>query len=224
MARWIALAAGLLGALVVGLTLILPFLREGRVLPAAIPQPSPLFGTALVSLEPGTEACMRNVVIDDRSEVAVLKVGTRRKPGQPLSFRIVAGDYVVERRHPPSYQDNDVVTFTAKPPGTPRRAEICVGNEGRAPVDLYAADDRTRTRGETYVDGKRVFPNFMIFFTERFEIGFGRRFETIAHRLATFRPGGAWIPWALVIALLAGVPLALAVALFRSAADDEDAA
>ncbi len=223
MARWIALAAGLTAALVVGLALIVPFLSKDRVLPAAIPQPSPLFGTAVVPLRAGAEACMRNAVVDDRSEVAHIKVGTRRKAGQPLSFRITAGDYVVERRHPSTYRDNDTVTFTMKPSRTPRKAVICVGNEGRLPVDLYAAADRTRTRGETRVDGRRVFPNFTILFTERGEAGFGARFATIAHRLATFRPGGAWLPWALAILLLGAVPLALVVALFRSAADDEAA-
>lgn len=221
MARRVALGASLAGALLVLVLVVLPFLREPRVLPASIPQPRPLLATSIVPLEGGQRACLRRVAIDDRSEVASIRVGTRRRPGVPLSLSVLGDGYRAGARHPPSYRDNDTVTFAIEPPATPRRVVICVGNEGRRPVDLYAAEDRTRTRAETLVDGRRAGPNFEIAFAERRTSSFASRFATTAHRLSTFRPGGPWLPWALAFLMIAGVPLALAVALHRSAAHDE---
>ena len=221
MARSIALGAGLLGAAAVGLLVVLPYLREPRLLPAANPQPPPLFETVVVPVEPAQEACLRNAVMDERSEVAYLRVGTRKGPAQPMRLTITGDGYRASARHPPIYADSDVLTFPVDPPEGPKEVEVCARNEGRRPVDLYAAADRTRTKADTFVDDQHVAPNFMLFFTERFEHSFARRSPTMAQRIATFRPGGPWLPWVLIVALLAGVPLALVGALWRGARDDE---
>ena len=221
MARWIPLAAALAAALVVGLVVVHPFLRKDRLLPASNPQPAPLFETVLIPLKASQEACMTNATIDEHSEVAYARIGTRKQPAQPIALTLTGEGYRWQARHPPTYTDSGIVTFQVEPPAAPREVRICLRNEGDRAVDLYAANDRTRTRVDTFVDEEHVAPNFDLWFTERYEHSFARRSPTMAERVATFRPAGAWLPWTLIVLFLGGLPLALAVALHRAGAHDE---
>ena len=222
MRKWVALGAGAVGAAVVGLAIVYPFLRDARPFPATNPQPQPLFETSLIPLKAGQEACMSGGVIDEHSEVAYTRIGTRGKPPQPLLLSLSAPGYAWQARHPASYRDSDLVTFPVEPPEEPKRVAICLRNEGSRVIDLYAAADRTRTRNDTFVDEEHVAPNFVIWFTEQFQHSFAGRSPTIAQRIATFRPGGPWVPWTLIILFLAGVPLALVLALGRAGMEDEE--
>ena len=220
MGRAAALLAAVAGAVLVTVLLALPFGTKDRVLPAAIPQPTPLFSTPVVSVPGGKAACMRPATVDEHSEVANIKVGTRRRPAVPIRFTIRGDGYRATAGVPATYADNDTVPIPVEPPAEPERVRICVANEGERVIDLYAADDRTRTRAETFVGGRRVAPNFDLWFTEREPASFADRAGTIAERIATFRPGGPWLPWLIGILVLAAVPLALVVAIVRAAGAD----
>lgn len=220
----IALVAAAIGALVVGLGVAYPFLREARLLPSTNPQPQPLFEPEVIALEPDDLVCMSNGVVDEHSEVAYVKVGTRRKAAVPLAFSVEGDGYRTRASRPPDYADNDVVSFLIDPPAAPKRVRICVRNRGKRVVDLYAVADRTRTRVDTFLNGELVRPNYSVWFGEQYVHSFAKRSPTIAKRLSAFRPGGAWIPWVVTILLLAGVPLALVAALWRAAAHDDEAA
>ena len=217
MGRWAAFAAAGIGAVLVTVLLTVPFGTKERLLPAAIPQPTPLFSTPVVSVPGGKAACLRPAVVDEHSEVANIKVGTRRRRAVPIRFTIAAKGHRVVARVPPRYADNDTLPIPVDPPDAPVRAEVCVGNEGDHVIDLYAADDRTRTRADTFVGGKRVGPNYDLWFTERRPASFFDRASTMTERIATYRPGAAWLPWLVGILVLVGVPIAVAVAIVRAA-------
>src|SRR3954447_12542964 len=116
--RW-ALAAGVVGALLVTALLTVPFLTEQRSLPAAIPQPPPLFSTATVAVDPRSTACLSGAAIDSHSEEAQLRVGTRGKPAVPFALSITGRGYASRARVPAGYADNAVLTVPISPPRGP---------------------------------------------------------------------------------------------------------
>lgn len=198
-----------------------PFLAGDRVLPAAVPQPPPLYGTALVPLEPGARACIRDATVDEHSELAQIKVGTRGRAAVPLSVTMTARGFRRELRRPADYRDNEVLALPLRPPAEPLAAIVCVRNEGARAVDLYGAADRSHTRSQTYVEGRLVPANFELSFRERAPASFLDRAGTIAERVATWRPGGGWVPLVVAVLVLIGVPVGLTVAIAAAAADDE---
>jgi hypothetical protein len=217
MSRRAALVAGAVAALVVVGVLVVPFATRSRVLPASVPQPSPLLRTAVVVLPAQQSACVRRAAMDQHSEQLALRISTRGRRPVPLSLSISGPGYRAAATLPASYRDNDVVAMPLAPPDGPSRVTICLRNDGRSPVDLYATDEaRTKTRVVTTVGGRRTRANPVLTFSEREPASLATRMETSAHRVATFRPGGPWLVWLAVALTVVAVPAALVAALATS--------
>ena len=222
----IAALAGLAAVVAGAVVWWSPWLTRERDYPASIPQPSPLYSTPVIQLRHGQQTCFGPAVMDTRSEQARFRVGTFFRSGQPLTMSISGPGYRVVRHVPGTYADNDLLSVTVPAPRADFAARVCLRNDGRRRVAIYAADDRTKAPYETRVDGRIVTANPQFAFFERRPASIEDRLPTIVRRMEVFRPGfmGPWLFWPLFVLMAAGVPLLALGALARAFAASTEAA
>jgi len=221
MSRPVALAVGLIGALVIGLVVTVPFLREQRRLPAVIVQPPPLFATALTEVAPGKDACLRNAKIDAHSEVALFKVGTRGKPAVPLEMTVTGEGYSRRVARPADYADNEILALEIEPPERATSVDVCIGNRGERKIDLYGTGDTSAAPVTGDIDGERI-QNFNLAFYEARDSTLWQRRQATAERTARFRPVGPGVVVLLALLVVLAVPAALAVAMAWAAREEDE--
>lgn len=194
-----------------------PTLAEPREYPASIPQPSPLFFTALIPVQAGQSACFADAVMDERSEEARFRVGTLKRPGIPLELTITGYGYS-HRARVERYRDNDVIRVPVPRPPRALPVRVCIANKGRHRFDLYGAADRTWSRSRATVGGKRAVGGVVFSFWERTPRTMWERLPATMERISAFRPGfvGPWLLWPLALLFAVGVPVAVAIGLARS--------
>jgi hypothetical protein len=213
-----ALALGLVALLAAAAVWGLPYLTREREYFATTPQPNPLFTVGLIPLRPGQQACLDRAVVDEHSELAHLQVGTYRGPAQPLELSLRGARYRAASFVPASYGDSRPFAVAVRPPSGPLEVTICLRNAGARRVALYASDDRTNSRSQVRVDGRRVAPDFDVFFTERRPVSIAQRLPVGLRRASAFRFFGVSPAtlWPLLILFAVGVPLAVLAAFVRS--------
>jgi hypothetical protein len=211
------LRSGRLGVLVAGgavtvaaIVLFVAWATKDRTMLVAVPQPGPLTTVETIAIRPGQEVCLRGVTFVPDGEVALVRVGTVGKPGQPLTAIARAPGYSAEGSVSADWVDNQMLSFPLDPPDEAVRGTFCVRNDGRRTVHPYAAGD-AHTPAETYVDGRRVEPNLQLAFAREGPTSFAERAGDIVAWVTLFRPGVV-VPaliWVLLVltllALTAGV-------------------
>lgn len=195
-----------------------PFLTDKRDYPASIPQASPLYFTSVVPVAPRSQACFRDAVIEEHSEEARFRVGTVRRAGAPLRMSILGPGYSFAARIQGGYQDNELLAVPVDPPTRPTPVRVCIRNDGRTRMDLYAAGDSTRSRSHVELDGRRLERAIQFSFWERQPRSIAERFPETIERMTVFRPGwvGEWLLWPLAALLVAGMPAVAVWGLWRS--------
>lgn len=211
-----AVAAFVLGIAAFGVFTVRPWLTQKRDFPAAVPNPPPLDVTDLDELGPHQHMCMRDIAADPHGNQARFKVGTFHRPGPPLLLTIRGAGYSVAAPVAAGFEDNATLQVPIKPPPRAELVTICIRNDGRKHITLYSASGRSRSRALVYIQGKRVLPAPNFAFYEAKPVSIGDRIATTVDRIATFRGpfSHAWVIWALVVLLVAGVPLAVGAALW----------
>lgn len=218
--RRAALAGGLL-VLAVGFALfVLPFLMRDRTVLTTTPQPPPLRELALVNVPAGMQTCMDDVVIDEHSERALIKVGTNGRPPSPLRFTLTGPGLRQVRRIAPTYADSARISVPVDPPARAVAATVCVRNDGRRMVALYAAEKNTRST--TRVEGKQVPVNLELLFAEAEPQSLLDQLPLSIERMQAFRPGAAWFAWLIAVLFVIGVPLTVVWAFAAGAHADEE--
>jgi hypothetical protein len=215
-----------LAGIAVGLALLVaaaavwgvPYLTRERQYYATTPQPDPLFTVATIPLRAGRQACLDRAVVDHYSEQARLRVGTYGRPAVPLELSLSGAGYRAAARVPATYADSQPITVAVRPPARPVEVTICVRNAGTRRIALYAADDRTESRSQTRVDGRKVAPDFDIVFTERRPVSILARLPVSLRRASAFRFFGVSpvTLWPLLVLFAIGVPLAVLLTFARS--------
>jgi hypothetical protein len=217
-------------AIGIGLTLLVaaaaiwgvPYLTHDREYFATTPQPNPLFTVATIPLRAGQRACMDRAVVDRYSEQAHLLVGTFRRSAVPLELTLTGAGYRAAARVPATYADSLPFEVGVRPPDRPLEVTICLRNAGTRRIALYASDDRTNSRSQVRVDGRKVSPDFVVFFTERRPVSIAHRLPASLRRASAFRFFGVSPAtlWPLLILFAVGVPLAVLMTFGWSLASD----
>jgi hypothetical protein len=195
-----------------------PFATKKRDIPAEVPSPPALRVPDLVVVRAAQRLCMAQVALSAQTRGARFAVGTYRRPGPPLDVTVRAPGYSAHAALRGGYADNTSPSVSLPAPKSSRIATVCVRNDGRHKVALYAASDSARSRVQPTLDGKPVFPTPALSLTE------GRRVSLIdsagvtAGRIAVFRGflEHTWIVWLLAISVVVGVPVLAGVALVAS--------
>jgi hypothetical protein len=200
----------------------LPYLTRDRDYFATTPQPYPLYAAATIPLRPGQRACMDRAVVDRYSGQAHLQVGTYRRRAQPLELSLNGAGYHARARVPATYADSRPFAIPVRPPVGPVEVTICLRNAGARRIALYASDDRTNSRSQVRVDGRKVPPDFDIYFTERRPVSILQRLPVGLRRASAFRFFGVSpvTLWPLLILFVLGVPLAVLLTFARSLTGD----
>jgi hypothetical protein len=200
------------------------YMLRDRDYAASVPQPPPLYQLANVPLAPAALACWGPVVVDTRSQRALIQVATGGRPGAALTFSLQAPGWIVSRPVPAGYGDNSVVGIDLPAPPRDLAARACVRNAGAAPVALFASDDRTKAPYQTQLSGRTLNAVPELSFYERGRHSIGSRLPLTLERIRAFRFGflHPWLLWPLALLLVAGVPLALIWA-YASALREDDA-
>ena len=217
------LIAAVATCLIAAFVLVEPWATKKREVAASVVQPAPLFSTPVVPVKKNKVACVTEATITPRSEVARIRVGTRRRPGVPLAMSVTAPGYHATGRIGATWKDNDLLSFPFTPPKHVVVGRVCFRNQGRHVMDFYAADDRTVTRSDTFVDGRRAKAHIQLALYEAQPHTVGQRLGDVVDKLGVFRSGltPAWIVWLLAVLLLVGVPVAVFWAMFRAAGTAE---
>src|SRR4051794_1061585 len=108
---------GRLGVVLVGVALavttallLVGWLDKPRTFAAAIPQPTPLTASVVQPVLPNQVACVDDFVLTPRSDIASWRIGTRFKPGVPLTWSLTGdGGYRQAGRIPGTWKDNDLL-------------------------------------------------------------------------------------------------------------------
>jgi hypothetical protein len=220
--RRTASALGLVLLLAAAAVWGLPYLTHDRDYFATTPQPYPLFTVATIPLRPGQRACLDRAVVDQYSEQAHLQIGTFRRPAQPLELTLDGAGYHATSPVPATYGDSRPFEVAVRPPAGPLEVTICLRNAGERRIALYASNDRTNSRSQVRVDGRKVAPDFDVFFTEQRPVSILDRLSVSLQRASAFRFFGV-APvtlGALLILFLVGVPLAVLATFVRSLESD----
>jgi hypothetical protein len=210
---------------VVAVVLLRDWDARPRPFTAAVPQPSPLISTPVIRVKPTQSACLDPVTFLPTSQVATLRIGTRSRPGVDVTATATgSGGYRSTDRIPGSaWKDNDLLTFALRPPERPVHGRFCVRNDGRRTVDVYAADDRTRSFSVTRIGGRRQPANIQLAFAERAPGTIGGHRARIVDEITVFRPAvvGPALVWILGALILAGCTLGVGAVMLLAARADQ---
>lgn len=215
---------GGLAVLLIGLFVVVPYLTRDRDLLTTTPMPASLVAIALVPVPAGSQACLDRATMDERSGQVRFQVATYRRAGSPLRVTISGPGYRDSERIA-GYGDNELVSADVRPPRSDVLVSICVRNEGRRRVALFATETSS-SRSQTRVDGAQVAPNIVVSFAEARPASLLSQMPAMLERMAVFRPVGAGLLWVLAILFAVGIPVAVMTAFVRAAGsvEAEDAA
>lgn len=219
--RFWALVAGVV---VVGaaIALTVTWLLRDRSFVASVPQPPALEQIALVTVPARQQACLGGITIPADADLARMQAGTMGKPPTPLTVVASgAGGYRAVTRVPPTWADNGEVYVPLRPPAHAVAGRLCVRNDGRHDIALYAAADRAQTVAFTTVHGKVVTGNFDLAFFESRPSSIADHVARIASDLSVFRPiGGTGLMIVLGLLVVLAIPGLLLWSVVQALRDD----
>lgn len=220
-AVWGAVVVLVLGALFV----VRPFLAQQRDAAASIPSPSSLRQTDAVALAPGHPVCFDHAVIERHSELIRFKIISPRGPAPEIDVHLAGGPYDYTAKVPPGQPDGALIATPVPAAPTDIPVRVCFRNRGRDAIALFASNDRTRSRSIAEIDGEPTGKSVWFGFYELTPKAIPERLSATIDRMTVFRPGYVTRPllWALLVLLVAGLPIGVVWAYQRALRDDERA-
>jgi hypothetical protein len=221
MRRW-----ALIGAVVVfvlgALLVVRPFVSEQRPMPSEIPSPASLMQTASVPLDPGHPVCFDDAVAERHSEFVQFRVSTPDRPAPQLTVTLKGPGYEATAVIPPGLLDTQTAQAPIPAPPTDVPVRVCIRNDGKTPIALFASTDRTRSRSSTVIDGETTLASVWFSFYEPQWRAISERVPLTIDRMTVFRPGyvTSWVLWVIAVLFLVGVPVGVVWALMRAMRDD----
>jgi hypothetical protein len=215
--RLLTVAGAAIVLVVLSLTLVIPYLDQGRRVATEIPQPAPLLSVSLVEVLPNRSGCADEIGLLPGKQVAEMRIGTFGQPASPLLLTLLAPGYREAVSVPPTYINNALLDVPFTGPAKVLEGSVCVTNRGRFPVALYAAADRTKSRSTTTANGQLSSPNFDLAFYAAHQESLLGQASTIVRRLRLFHAHvGQGLLWLLAVLFAIGVPLGSVAAVARA--------
>jgi hypothetical protein len=205
-------------ALVLFAIAAIPFVTREREQPASVPSPPPLSQVALDEIAPGGTLCMRDIAIEQHSQVARIQVGTFGKPGPPLTLAVSGPAYRATARQEGGYADNEVHSLAITPPRDAQLVRVCLRNDGDDRIALYAAADSARSRAKVSVAGKRLRATPALAFYESRKQSIADRVGVTVERMTTFRGSlghATWPFWLVLVGFVIVIPAGAGLAIWR---------
>lgn len=206
----------------------LKFLTADRPATWQTPTVQPLDPSVLfpVRVPGGGQVCTDGMLWAPQARVVLMTVLPGKRSTPELRVEARGAGYVARGRIAPGFIDNQPVTARLTPAPREVPGTLCVRNTGRFAVSLYGVPSggRQAAKVTTTVDGK-IVPDRQLSVTllASGSASILSRLGDVIDHVAAFRPVSPWFVWLLLIALLIGTPVAVAVALARAGALDDEA-
>jgi hypothetical protein len=206
---------------------VVPFLgtKQPEIFATPTVQPLDESTLALVAVKKHQRVCLDGMEYGPKARYVFATLRSTRPSGSILVEARAAG-YAARGRHAPGLSGNAPFLVPIEPaPREVDRGTLCLTNEGRHKVSFYGVNPgRGTSPATTTVNGKPVPQQLSVTLLTSPSKSLGGRLGEIFGHVAAFRPVTSWEVWVLALIALVGVPVALGVALARSAAvDDADA-
>jgi hypothetical protein len=205
---------------------VVPFLHSEKAEVFSTPtvQPTDPNALALVPVKKHQRVCVNGIEYGPGAKYANVTIKASRPTGA-LLVEAKANGYEARARQPGGLTgDVPIVVPIAPAPREVDGGSLCLTNEGRHQVLFYAVNQgRGSSPAETTIDGKPVAQELSVTLLTSPSRSLGSRVGAIFGHVAAFRPVAGWEVWLLALLAFLGVPVALGVALARSAASDEAA-
>jgi hypothetical protein len=206
-----------------------PYLTEGRPAIWATPTSEPYTAALLqpVTVPARGQVCVDGVPWSPDAKYVQLRVLPGVRPAQTpeLGVEATGPGYRATGTVPAGLRQNDQAIAKITPAPRELSGRLCVTNRGARPLALYGVGKQGRLAAPVKVTvAGRELPDRQLSVTllsSPNQSLLGRMGDVTSH-VAAFRPVGAWVVWLLLVALLIGVPVAVAVALGKAAALDDD--
>lgn len=219
--------AGLAILLVLGVYHFAGWLTGERTIVAGTPAGTAQSTVAEVRIKKGQEACLTQVGMTPRTQVAVFTVLTHDgKPAQPLTLT-ASGDGYRATAAVDGYVDGKPVAQALDPPSGDLVGQVCWRNDGRRAVWLAGVIDprAASVRSQTLIDGQPGQPDVSLRFDERKPSSMLGHLTQGFERLALWKPGivGPWLLWILAVLLVVALPVGAVWAYAAAVRRDDDA-
>jgi hypothetical protein len=167
---------------------------------------------------PGDELCQGPIHTPESFQAVRLKVGSLRRPGQPLRVEVRGLDgRAAVGRVPGGYADNNVLTVPVGDVMRGRRIDVCVTNDGDRAIALYGSGALASRSSEAQLNGQAIDKDVAIDFLRGDSPTVLSLAPEMADRASLFH--GSWVgPWTIwLLAALVGVGLPVLLVLRASA-------
>jgi hypothetical protein len=205
---------------------VVPFLQTKPAETYATPTSQPTDPSVLAPIKvkgKGGEVCLQGIEFGPGAKYVYVTVQAER-PAGPIALRLSAPGYRATARQAGELKG----TVPLHVPVTPAAREVgggtlCLRNEGRHRTAFYGVPPgRGSAPVTTTVDGRVIKQQLSVTLLTSPSKSLGSRLGTMFDHMAAFRPVTGWEIWILALLLAVGVPVAIAVALLRSAAADDE--
>jgi hypothetical protein len=205
---------------------VVPFLKLARPDVAATPTVSPTDPGMIVpvGIKRGQTACIDHMVFGPDARFVALTVQAKHPTG-PIRVEAGAPGYRAVTRLPAGLGNDAQALAPLRPAARDvDGGTLCLTNEGRHKVSFYGVDanGRAGSPAQTTVDGRPVGGEISVTLLRSPSRSLWGQLGEVFDRVAAFRPVGGWFAALLFGLLLLAAPVALAVALGRAAAEDDE--
>lgn len=222
--RALAIAGAAVVAVVLLVTVALPYVKTKHLIALEVPQPYPLLETSLVELSPRQQGCADEIGLLPGLQTAEMRIGTFGKRPAPLELTLSAPGYREEVSVPAgTYKDNGFIHVPFRGPPQPLDGSVCLINQGHVRVAAYAAAEISKSRSTTLVSGKLWPSNFdLAFYARRPESLIEAKGAILKRALLFHAHVGINLLRLLVVLFVFGVPLASLAAITITSARRRD--
>jgi hypothetical protein len=203
---------------------VVPFLRDKQQETFATPtvQATDPASLAPVSVKGHQRVCLERIEYGPKAKYVLVTLESKRASG-PILLEARAPGYSAMARQSPGLRGTVPILLPIEPaPHEVDGGTLCLTNRGRHKVAFYGINPgRGSSPATTTVDGKAIQQQLSVTLLTSPSKSLGGRLGDIFDRVAAFRPVTGWEVWLLALLALIGLPVALGVALARSAALDD---
>ncbi|HZO59469.1 MAG TPA: hypothetical protein VFB51_07250 [Solirubrobacterales bacterium] len=166
----------------------------------------------------GDAACQFPIDASAKARSVKVKVGTYRRPGPPLEFRVSTSGEPAAGALPAGYRDLTWQEVRLDREVADERIAVCVLNRGDRRVALFGGPALAARASAAYVNRREQPTDIAMVFERGDSRSALSLLPTAFERAALWHPGwaGEWLFWVLLAAVVAGIPVLLAAALARA--------
>jgi hypothetical protein len=165
---------------------------------------------------------MSEIAVEQHARQARFRAGTFGKAGPALTVTMRGAYYGATEQIAAGWEDNALQMVAVPAPKRDDLLTVCIRNNGKVRIALYASSDRTLSRSHVTVNGHLQHASPTFGFWEGKPHTLGQRAGLTVERIAVFRGpfAHAWIVWTAFVLFGLALPLGFGWLLLRAVRED----